>query len=818
MRTTRRAFGKRVLSAAASVGAASVGPGLVASLAGCGESLSNDQLEDALGPDQLSGTASVPVAPGERRVAIVGSGYGGAVAALRLTEAGVPVTLFEMGRIWNRPGEDGNVFCSVSAPDERAMWFKTEVEAVIKKVFGLLPFELAVPSAAGVLEMRGPQSMRVAMGRGLGGGSLVNLAIYVKAPREVLRRALPAVDPDEMYDVYYPRAMAKLRAEQLAPDLFQIEPHRYSRVGKEAADLIGASGELTTSGYSNAYLRAEVEGRVPASASVGEGGFGNNYGKLSLDKTYFAEALATGLLTIHSLTEIRGISRGPGREYRLSAKQIDALGNVLAERELAFSHVFVAAGSFGSSELLVRARDRGDLPDLNQAVGTQWGPNSDIFVARSNKSLFRNTGSQNNTVPGYQWRGRDQKGAPFFSMVIPLPIGIETYTSTNICVTESPEAGHFTYDSGTQEVSLQWQLGQQDDAISRVKYFFDRINVKANSEYLPEWYDSDRDVGYRTTYHPCGGVPLSQATDDYGRLLGYDRLYVVDSSLLPVAIGGNPALTTAALAERNLERIVAEDFDGPSATSCVATGCGPLRDTTAKAPYDYFAVSGHEQRLYLVYDRDGEAQLKERLDRQVFPALSQHARTITWFSVTDALSPVEARTGSGAQRPAGLLLVDGDTDPSATLDQLAGHTGSTWAYRVDAANAATYDRAWADGARSPGAQLVSMFRRGGGMTPEAFREHWYSQTTRQRVSLHPTWNYWRLAIIEALTSGAPDLDGITILHLQDTQALASDQGFYLDPLLGRVRSELLWAELVDGASLVSVPSFEWCMKSGFLMG
>jgi len=39
-----------------------------------------------------------------------------------------------------------------------------------------------------------------------------------------------------------------------------------------------------------------------------------------------------------------------------------------------------------------------------------------------------------------------------------------------------------------------------------------------------------------------------------------DKLYVADSSLIPRGIVANPALTVAALAERNIERIIAEDF------------------------------------------------------------------------------------------------------------------------------------------------------------------------------------------------------------------------------------------------------------------
>ncbi|WP_277068927.1 MULTISPECIES: GMC oxidoreductase, partial [Saccharomonospora] len=41
---------------------------------------------------------------------------------------------------------------------------------------------------------------------------------------------------------------------------------------------------------------------------------------------------------------------------------------------------------------------------------------------------------------------------------------------------------------------------------------------------------------------------------------GQRRLYVTDGSLVPGNIGVNPFLTITALAERNIERILAEDL------------------------------------------------------------------------------------------------------------------------------------------------------------------------------------------------------------------------------------------------------------------
>lgn len=68
-------------------------------------------------------------------------------------------------------------------------------------------------------------------------------------------------------------------------------------------------------------------------------------------------------------------------------------------------------------------------------------------------------------------------------------------------------------------------------------------------------------IGDKATYHPIGGCPLGKATDPYGRAPHYPGLYVMDGSLVPIGLGANPALTITALAERNIERIMAEDMN-----------------------------------------------------------------------------------------------------------------------------------------------------------------------------------------------------------------------------------------------------------------
>jgi cholesterol oxidase len=555
MAVDRRTFGANMLKAAAALGLRSIGGSSVARLLASGSAVSgagcaqwaSDSVDSALAP--LTHVHS--------DVVIVGSGYGGAVTAKRLTERGAQVLMLEMGQLWNTPGPDGKVFCSALEPDGRALWFKDNASVVMNR---MSPIDLDVPVArmAGALAVYESPAMNVYAGRGVGGGSLVNMAMLVTPPRDILERIFPGVNADEMMSTYYPRALTMLEGNKVRPGFWQETSwYQYSRVGHAASTAAGFEAEFLHSGYDYAYMEKEVAGQAPASACNYEGGFGNNFGKQSLDKNYIADALATGKLTLESLHIVKDI-RQEADLYVLEVNAIDVSGNLIARKEITCKHLFLAGGSMGTSELLVRARETGGLPDLNLKVGTGWGPNSDIFVMRANNPLVA-TGADVCTVPATGFRTRDQDGKHVFSMDIPLPVGLETFISFNIVMTENPESGTFRYDPVTDQVSLQWRQGQNDPALASARYVFDKLNVANLTTYETAMFRG-KDMQDNLTYHPVGGCPLGEATDSSGRVQGYNGLYVIDGSLIPRGLLANPALTVTALAERNIERIAAEDL------------------------------------------------------------------------------------------------------------------------------------------------------------------------------------------------------------------------------------------------------------------
>ncbi|MBN6058163.1 GMC family oxidoreductase [Nonomuraea sp. RK-328] len=499
-----------------------------------------------------------PIANGASVAALViGTGYGGSVAALRLARAGVDVHMIEMGMAWDTPASDGKIFCSTLAPDRRSYWLRTRTKAPLNYFLGF-PIDRDIPRYTGVLDAEEFGGITVYQGRGVGGGSLVNGGMAVTPKRENFAAILPTVNADEMYNVYYPRANAGLGVSTVDPAWFDsTEWYQFSRVGRKHAGRSGFPFVFVPDVYDWDYMEQEAAGTVTKSALAGEILYGNNHGKKSLQKTYLAQARATGRVAVSPLHKVTSVAPASGGRYTVVIEQLDTNGDVTATKTVTADRVFFAAGSVGTSKLLVKLKATGALPNLNGEVGKGWGDNGNVMCGRANH-IWDPTGAHQSTIPCSGIDNWAAGGA--FAEVAPLPTGIETFASFYLSITKNPNRAQFTWNAGTGAVELNWQTAWKQPSIDMAKTIFDKINSKEGTIYRTDLFGTYKIWGDHLTYHPLGGAVLGKATDNYGRLAGYPGLYVIDGALIPGNTSVNPFVTITALAERNIDRIIAADL------------------------------------------------------------------------------------------------------------------------------------------------------------------------------------------------------------------------------------------------------------------
>ena len=308
-------------------------------------------------------------------------------------------------------------------------------------------------------------------------------------------------------------------------------------------------------------VRAEIDGSVAPSAIIGELFYGNNSGcKNSLDQNYLPMAEATGYVTIHPLHRVIDVTEERSGRYVVMVEQIDEMGRVVETKKITTTYLFLAAGSVGTTELLVKARELGSLPNLNEEVGLGWGTNGNVMFTRVVNEL---TGKMQGgpVIKGILDYDNRETAAAIESVF--FPIGIECSCLLHLMLALDTERGQFSYDAATNRVELMWSAGGNDQAVRAAIDFVERMNAanggKLGSPAGIPFSPPDLLEGF--TYHPLGGMVMGKACDLYGRVAGYSRMYVMDGSLLPGSCAtANPSLTIAALAERNIQRLLVEDF------------------------------------------------------------------------------------------------------------------------------------------------------------------------------------------------------------------------------------------------------------------
>ncbi|MGF6881452.1 cholesterol oxidase [Nocardia sp. GAS34] len=489
--------------------------------------------------------APLPDPPEHSEAIIIGSGFGAAVTALRLAQAGVANTVLERGLRWpNDPRRE--IFTGDDLPDGRGFWHRTEFTGVTKVPMHFTDF-------GGVLDVTSFDGIDVWRGAAVGGGSVVFTGCMLAPPQRFFDQIFTGtVDFGEMDRVYYPRVRQMLRLSTMPADIYHSAPFTHSRAWDEQARKAGYTPQASDSIFNWNIIRGELSGATRPSGTSARSNLGNSNGaKFDLNQNYLKYAQQTGKSAVFAGHRVDSIAQDAKGRYVVAVTKMDPTGAVLRTRTLTCDRLFLGAGSVGTSELLVRAQATGALPHLNEHVGDGWGTNGDVVLARGESSLA----GLGQGVPSAS-RIFDGSGMPLTLESWYIPgVPVETGALASLGLAFDTTRARFGFDRARNAVGLRWPRQAQDRIVDACRAVEHRIAERGGAmvEYTALGYDANAVF----TAHPLGGAVLGRATDNYGRVIGHPGLYVMDGAAVPGSTGTvNPSLTIAALAERNIENIV----------------------------------------------------------------------------------------------------------------------------------------------------------------------------------------------------------------------------------------------------------------------
>ena len=515
-------------------------------------------------------------------VVVIGSGFGGAVVAARLAEAGRSVCLLERGARFS-PHDYPRTFSQA----QTAVWDEG--------------------SNYGFLDYRVFGRIDVIQGAGVGGGSLHYFNVQMRAPAAIFERPdWPAAITRATLDPYYARVEEVTRPAPLVAPAGERTPAR-TQAFLDAARRAGYDPYLVPIAVHTAEAAVHpISGlRQEPCTMTADCLLGcKPRAKNSLDLNYLPLGERHGL-EIRPLHQAERIEPLGDDGYAVTVQQLDPTRPGAFERtRVEARQLVLSAGALGSTELLLRARDvYRSLPDLPGALGRRWSGNGDMLFAATKEcdEIIDSSYGPSITAGAYvQPAGsrhlilvEDLAFPPaltsLFDGTLPIPSRVRSLAhAAGGYVRAAREGGSFPARSlfrGSFVPRVLPYLGMGTDAGDG------RLRIDQRGRLRLDWNpagsaamygemeaalrklsgalggDFVRSMPWRRpfrrllTAHPLGGCVMSDApargvVNDRGQVWGHPGLFVADSSILPGAIAANPSLTIAALAERVAEGMV----------------------------------------------------------------------------------------------------------------------------------------------------------------------------------------------------------------------------------------------------------------------
>ncbi len=510
---------------------------------------------------------------------IIGSGFGGAVSALRLSEKGYKVLVIEKGK-WYKADD----FAKTNWDLKRWLWIP------MLRCFGIMRISFL-------------RHISILSGVGVGGGSLVyantlpvpKTAFFTSGSWSALNNWEEALKP------HYQTALQMLGATK-NPKLFDGD-----KALQQVAKDIGKEAHFAPTDVAVYFGKPNVTVPDPYFDGKGPDRTGCNHcgacmtgcpnnSKNTLDKNYLHLAQAKGakILAEQEVYDVKTIGKEDGTEgYEVFIKNSTKF--IKKKQKVTTKGVVFSGGVLGTVKLLLKLRES-SLPKLSKKVGHDIRTNNETLVSVSslNKELNLSKGVAIGSILHTDANShievcRYGEGSNAWKLLhFPYAASknaLVRYANTIGSFLKAPIKYFKIYvkNSWAKKTVVLLFMQTLESTIVFKRNLFGGIKStigsgKKPSPYIPESikltskyanqvqgkatsFIGETLMGIPSTAHILGGAVMGKDTtegviDKDNKVYGYEHMYVIDGAMISANPGVNPSLTITAMAELAMSKIV----------------------------------------------------------------------------------------------------------------------------------------------------------------------------------------------------------------------------------------------------------------------
>jgi|TARA_R110000737_G_scaffold21837_3_gene40393 cholesterol oxidase len=509
---------------------------------------------------------------------IIGSGFGGSVSALRLSEKGYKVLVIEKGK-WYK-AED---FPKSNWNFRKWLWIPK------LRFFGIMKLSIF-------------KHIAVLSGTGVGGGSLVyaNTLPIPKTKFFTTGSWAELNDWESELKPHYSEALRMLGATQ-NPKLFDGD------IGlKTVAQKLNIEEKFNPTNVAVYFGEENVTEKDPFFEGEGPDRTGCNYcgacmtgcrnnSKNTLDKNYLylAQKLGAKIIAEKEVYDVKPINSRDGKDgYEVSFKSSTKL--FAKKRKVEAKAVIFSGGVLGTVKLLLKLKEK-SLPNLSEKLGEDIRSNNETLVSVSSLDSDKNfskgvaIGSILDTDENSHLEiCRYGEGSNAWKLVhFPYVTGNNVFLRLGkvfLALVKSPVKYFRVYfkNSWAKKTVVLLFMQTLDSKLKFKRNMFGSMRSSMSSgkkptPFIPESIKLVKEyakavngvstsfaletlAGIPSTAHILGGAVMGKdnsigVIDKDNKVFGYENLYVIDGSMISANPGVNPSLTITAIAERAMSKI-----------------------------------------------------------------------------------------------------------------------------------------------------------------------------------------------------------------------------------------------------------------------